>query len=138
MPKLSDERRAKVEDSITRRAAILKAVREQAYYTAQHCHFCNWASNGLTREEAVAGNKMHEATHPEYAEYMALQLPVQELLSAMHDHECDLRECACKCGHPPDGKFCILVLGPLCSVCLTRANCGDSEHGLACPPGKEG
>lgn len=117
--------------SIDERLALHKRLRDSfdgKKYSSQHCRLCNWASNGLTFEEAIRLNKEHEATHPEAAQIEATTIDPFELIASIHDHECKMELCTCKCGCQ-SGPFCTLVFGPLCSVCQVREMRGDSEHG---------
>ena len=128
MPNLNDGKR----QSINERLALHKELYghyKDRQYISQHCHLCNWVSNGLTIEEAIKANKEHEATHPETAQLAATQIGVGEIRDSLHDHECQMAKCACKCGCQV-GPFCTLVFGPLCSVCSVREMRGDHEHGL--------
>jgi len=132
MPKLSPDTRRDIE----RRSAIADRIHksfEERQYTAQHCRFCGWASNGLTLDEAIAENGRHEASHPEQQEYDANLPSIDEVVHSLHDHECVYARCACICGCQ-ESAGCILVLGPLCSSCLVRANRGDREHGESSAP----
>lgn len=127
MPKLSDDKRK----SIAERQAVTERIRksfEGMQYTAQCCRFCNWASNGLTLDEARKANREHERIHPEQAEFDANLLSISEIPQMLHDHDCDMQKCSCKCGCQ-DGPFCILVFGPLCSYCAVRDIRGDDAHG---------
>jgi len=128
MAKLDDAKR----QSINTRLAKHKEVEEQyknRQYASLSCRFCNWASNGLTLDEAIEENEKHERTHPEYAEWKANILGFDEIRDSLHDHECKMEYCACKCGCK-DGPFCTLIFGPLCSVCQVREMRGYDEHGL--------
>ena len=126
MPKLSDEKRADIE----RRQAIHQRIMDsfKPNYMSQQCHFCGWASNGLTIDEAIAENTRHEASHPEAAEYDAANLSIKEIIACLHDHDCEMIKCQCKCGCTV-GPFCAIPFGPLCSYCTTRAGRRDNEHG---------
>ena len=46
----------------------------------------------------------------------------------LHGHDCVFALCSCRCGCI-ESAGCILVLGPLCGVCLVRSERGDEEHG---------
>ena len=93
----------------------------------QHCHLCNWASNGLTLHEAIVINRGHENSDPEWLEMQATVISTEEIVASIHDHECNMVTCACKCGCGV-GPFCD-VMGDFCSVCTVRAGRGDGEHG---------
>jgi hypothetical protein len=117
-------------ESVNQRLALhqeLAARFQDRQYTSQHCYWCNWASNGLTLDAAVAANREHEATHPENAENEASEIPLDELVAALHDHECQFADCVCICGCR-ESAGCILVFGPLCGVCAIRGIRGDSAH----------
>lgn len=127
MPKLDSEKR----QSINERLALYTRIRESFKgkgYVTQHCALCNWASNGLTIEEAIKVSKLHDATHPETAQIEAAEINIDELRDLMHDHECIMALCSCKCGCR-EGPFCTLIFGSCCSVCSTRETRGDNEHG---------
>jgi len=127
MPEITSEKRDWINRRIARRREIEDLIKPVGY-TSQHCHFCNWASNGLSLTLAVEKNREHERTHPEWAEWESLEIPMEDLVDSIHDHECVKASCGCKCGCI-DGPFCTLTFGPLCSVCMIRANRGDSDHG---------
>lgn len=97
------------------------------YYVAVHCNLCNWTSNGLTLDEAVRANKVHKRIHPEEAQLDATEISPEEEIAFLHDHECNMVYCNCKCGCH-EGPFCD-ILGTLCSVCVVRDMRGDKEHG---------
>ena len=83
MPKLSDEQR----ESVNRRLAVharIRAAFEGRRYVSQYCFFCNWASNGLTLDEAAEANQKHEDAHPEIAEYDRAEISLQELQDSFH------------------------------------------------------
>ena len=126
MPEITSEKRDWINGRLDRRRAIEDSLTEQ--YTSQHCHLCNWASNGLGLDLAVKENEAHQLTHPEFAEWASLEIPMGDLVDSIHDHECQTALCVCKCGCV-DGPFCTLTLGPLCGGCMIRANRGDSDHG---------
>ncbi len=127
MPKLDAAKRKSIDD----RLALHKRLRdsfEGREYVSQHCHLCNWASNGLTLEEAIEANRKHEDTHPETAQIEATGISLKEIRESLHDHDCQMEYCICKCGCH-DGPFCTICFGPLCSSCSVRAMRGDDEHG---------
>jgi len=128
MPFLNDDKRQSINSRITRHNEIMK-VFENKQFTSQYCRLCNWASNGLTLDEAIQENGKHEATHPELTGLDATLFDFDEIRVSLHDHECKMELCACKCGCK-EGPFCTLVFGPLCSVCQVREMRGDCEHGL--------
>ena len=131
MPELDSEKRK----SINERLALHEELRghyKDRQYISQHCHLCNWASNGLSFEEALEANKKHEATHPETAQIAMSEIGIDEIRDSLHDHECQMAYCNCKCGCHA-GPFCTLVLGPLCSVCSIRVMRGDNNHGETIP-----
>ncbi len=133
MPRLPEDQRQFVNTRIARHQQIKETFKGRQY-TSQHCHLCNWASNGQTLDDAVTNNREHEAAHPEWAEWVAATIPAQDLLDSIHDHDCDMRNCVCKCGCQ-QGPFCILIFGGLCSVCQIRDQRGDESHGnLTEPP----
>ena len=126
--KLDDKKR----QSINERLALheeLRAHYKDRQYMGQQCHLCGWTSNELTLDKAIEANKKHEATHPETAQIAATEIGMDEIRDSLHDHECVRAKCACKCGCQ-EGPFCVLVFGPLCSVCTVREMRGDDEHGL--------
>ena len=60
MPCLTPE----IRQSINARLAVHERIRssyKDRQYMAMHCWLCNWASNGLTPEEAEEANRKHEA-----------------------------------------------------------------------------
>ena len=126
MPEITSEKRAWIDGRLARRREIEDLFTEQ--YMSQPCHLCNWASNGLDIELAVKANEEHQKTHPEFAEWKSLMIPMEDLVDIIHDHECQMASCACKCGCV-DSPFCKLIFGPLCGSCIIRANRGDSDHG---------
>jgi hypothetical protein len=65
MPKLSDEERAAIQARQDVHDRIATKLRE-VQYLSLHCRLCNWASNGLTIDEAGEANLAHERSHPEY------------------------------------------------------------------------
>lgn len=131
MPRLTDAQR----DSINRRSAATDEVRKRnralPQYYSQHCNFCNWASNGQTIDEVIAANSQHiqEQHAADMAIIEANRLELNEIPASLHDHECEKALCRCKCGCDA-GPFCILVGGPLCSVCQVREGRGDDDHGV--------
>ena len=127
MPLLSDEERRSINERLQRENAI-RAVFEDRQCLTIHCYLCNWASNGLTIEEAEGLNRRHEKRHLETAELESIEVSPAEFFALVHDHECDMGYCSCKCGCQ-DGRFCRTVLGPLCSGCLIREQQGDTGHG---------
>lgn len=130
MPEITSEKRDRINVRLARRKE-LEELFTSHFYMSQHCHLCNWASNGLSLDLAVKENKAHQRTHPEWAEWESLEIPMGDLVDSIHDHECQMESCVCKCGcvDSSEGKFCTLVFGPLCGVCMIRANRGDSDHG---------
>lgn len=129
MPKLTDEQRTRINERLALHKRIRKTF-EGRQYASQYCYLCNWASNGLTLDEAIEANDAHVKTHPEDAEMKVTSIPMNELRDSLHDHDCVYAKCVCKCGCQTN-VGCVLVLGPLCSTCLLRAGRGDSEHGEA-------
>ena len=127
MPRLSDEQRARL-DRVNEVHQRIRQSFEGRQFTSQHCRFCNWSSNGRTFEEAMDANRQHEATHTEQVEYDSTHLAVSEIVASLHDHDCQMALCTCKCGCT-QGPFCIILFGPLCSVCLVRSNRGYPECG---------
>ena len=127
MPKLDAEKRKSINERLALHEELRKSFEGRTYFT-QHCHLCNWASNGLTFDEADEENQRHEATHPETAQIRVTEIDLWEVLLSLHDHDCQMALCSCKCGCQ-EGPFCVLVLGPLCSTCSVREMRGDSEHG---------
>lgn len=128
MTKLTEDKRKSIDACLAVRKRIEKSF-EDRLYTSRYCFFCNWASNGLGLEEAVATNRMHEKTHPEYAEWVANEISFDEVPAFLHDHECRLERCLCTCGCDK-GPSCVLVFGPLCAVCIIRDGRGDKDHGM--------
>ena len=127
MPKMTDEQRTFVNERLALHERIRASFKGREY-TSQYCYLCNWASNGLTLDEAVEADAIHVKTHPEDAEMKATRIPMGELRDSLHDHECVYASCTCKCGCQ-DSAGCTLVLGPLCSTCLVKDGRGDSAHG---------
>lgn len=127
MPILSPEERARIEAKEATQRRILESFNARRWHTV-HCHLCNWASNGLTFEEAQEKNRRHEEGHPEWQEYITAILTPEEFVAALHDHECVMVFCQCRCGCRR-GPFCQTVLGPLCSTCTTREVRDDPKHG---------
>ena len=127
MPKLDDEKRAEIERKLATTRRIKESF-EGRQLTSQHCRLCNLASNGLTFDEAIAENRIHEQTHPELAELEAATISFRDVRDNLHDHECVMTLCSCKCGCT-NGPSCVLLLGPLCATCIVRVVRGDSEHG---------
>ena len=125
MPKLDQETRTRHDSQRARRQEIEAA---QPRYVQQQCRLCGWASNGLTLEEASKANRQHESNHPEYEEWVNTAIPLAELVQAIHDHDCQMADCQCRCGCT-EGPFCHLTFGPLCSVCSVREIRGDTQHG---------
>jgi hypothetical protein len=128
MPELDEAKRQSINARLAKHKEIEEGFKDKQY-TSQNCRFCNWASNGLTLDEAIAKNREHERAHPEYEEFEANLLDFQEIRDSLHDHECKMELCSCKCGCK-SGPFCTLVFGPLCSYCTIREGRGDDEHGL--------
>lgn len=128
MPKLPDDQR----QSIAARLAAARAVREQFeghyFFTAQ-CGLCNWASNGVSPDDANAGSRDHQARMhaQENAILEANRLSMAEIQASFHDHDCVMATCRCICGCE-DGPFCHIILGPLCGACMLSSNRGDSAH----------
>jgi hypothetical protein len=127
MPILSDEERAAIQARQDVHDRITAKLRE-VQYRSYHCRLCNWASNGLTIDEAWEANLAHERSHPEYNAWTANTVPMSDIPKALHDHDCVIADCVCICGCSKSAG-CILIFGPLCSVCVIRANRGDSAHG---------
>ena len=129
MPKLTEAQRAKVRCVLEVHQRIRQSF-EDRQFISQHCHFCNWASNGRTFDEALEANRHHQAAHPEQAEYNAVELTISELQASFHDHDCTMASCTCKCGCT-EGPFCDIIFngGPLCAACLVRSNRGHAECG---------
>lgn len=127
MPRLTDKERKSINERMALQVKLLESFKGRQF-VSQHCRLCNWASNGRTLEEAIKANKEHEATHPEIAQFRETELSPSELVASLHDHDCQLEFCACKCGCQ-SGPFCVLVDGPLCSACQVRESRGDKEHG---------
>ena len=125
MPRMDLNTRARIETQTARRRQIEEA---QPRYVQIHCHLCNWASNGLTLQEASQANRQHEEDHPEYTEWTTLKVPLDEIVQVVHDHDCQMANCACRCGCT-EGPFCQLTLGALCGVCSVREIRGDTQHG---------
>ena len=49
-------------------------------------------------------------------------------IDVLHHHDCHYALCICRCGcQAPAG--CILVAGPLCRMCVSSVDRGDSAHG---------
>lgn len=128
MPKLSEEKRISIDKRLARSQAITDKFKNKQYIS-QQCRLCGWHSNGLTIEEAIEENRKHEATHPELEEFNNNILDIDEVRDSLHDHECKMEYCVCKCGCK-EGPFCSLVFGPLCSYCQVREMRGDPGHGL--------
>jgi hypothetical protein len=128
MPKLDDAKRQSIDARLAKHKEIMDKYKGKEY-CSQSCRFCNWASNGLTLDEAIAENEKHERTHFEYDEFEANMIGIDEIRDSLHDHECKMELCACKCGCKV-GPFCTLIFGPLCSTCMVREGRGDDEHGL--------
>lgn len=127
MPILSDEERAAIQ-ARQDAAESIRAMFENRPYYSTHCRLCNWASNGLTPDEAWEASLAHEHSHPEYEAWTTATVPMSDLLKALHDHDCVIADCVCICGCR-ESAGCILTFGPLCSVCIIRAIRGDSAHG---------
>ena len=128
MPKLTDQERESINSRLRAHEAIMSRFRDKQYVSSC-CRFCNWASNGLTLDEAWDANQKHEKTHQEYDEWETTEISLRQLQRSWHDHDCEMGLCQCKCGCR-QGPFCHTVLGSLCGVCLIREQRGDSEHGL--------
>lgn len=108
----------------------IKTRYKDRQYISQQCVLCGWTSNGLTFDEADAANMKHQESHPEWEEYQACIGDMGELLDEIHaNHECNSGPCTCICGCREE-MGCRVVIGPLCSVCVIRANRGDSAHGM--------
>lgn len=127
--KLSDAERYSINRRLKRHQEIYD-VFKGSRYTSQHCRYCNWASNGLNLDRATAEDRAHiQAMHAvEDAEIQATEILLSELQRSLHDHDCQIADCACKCGCKQSAG-CILLFGPLCGVCTIRENRGDNEHG---------
>ena len=130
MPKLDDATRKSIDERLAIHDRICKSF-EGNQWISQNCFLCNWASNGRTLNDAIEVNQEHvKAEHPvEKAAMEETEIPLDLLRASFHDHDCDRQLCICRCGCQ-EGPFCVLVLGPLCGICTTRAGRGDSEHGL--------
>ena len=129
MPRLDDAVRESIDSRLARHQAIRDSFKGRIW-VSQSCRLCNWASNGRTLDDAVKANHRHQQRQ-HGAEMAALEesrVSAPELRASFHDHDCVMENCACKCGCT-EGPFCILVLGPLCSVCLVRWGRGNDEHG---------
>ena len=87
MPLLDEDKRQSIDARLSKRQEIEQRF-EGRQYISQHCRLCNWASNGLTLDEACEENDKHERSHPEYAEWEASQLGFEEIRESLHDHEC--------------------------------------------------
>lgn len=129
MPLLSEQDRQRINEA----SDALKAIRdsfEGRQYFSMHCRLCNWASNGLTSDEAFQASKEHEQHHKEYSAWTAAgdALTPVDTVAILHDHECVMASCNCICGCQ-DGSFCTFLFGRLCSVCVVRDRRGDKEHG---------
>jgi len=127
MAKLDSEKRQSINERMALHTSLRKSFEECRYFN-QCCNLCNWASNGLTAGEAIAENRKHEATHPETAQIKATMLSFQEIRDSLHDHDCKMAICACKCGCQ-NGPFCTTVAGPLCASCMIAEGRGHDEHG---------
>ena len=129
MPKLDPDKRASIEGRLAVHQRIMDSFKDKQYL-AQHCHFCNWASNGLSLDEAIAENRRHEEMDhaTEVAEMQATYISMSELGDSFHDHECEMALCQCRCGCQ-SGPFCHTIMGPLCGNCMIAAGRGHDEHG---------
>jgi len=127
MPRLDPETKQSIDNRLEVHERITQSFKGRQYI-ALHCRFCNWASNGLTLEEAIAKNRKHEAHHPEMAEWKANEIGISEIVDSLHDHDCEMALCACRCGCR-EGPFCHTVQGSLCSSCMIAEGRGHSEHG---------
>ena len=132
MPRLTDEERSVVNES--RRLGDL-AFRSYSgpQYWSMNCRVCNMAINGESTNEAFEATRAHESNHPGINDFDAFSrrnLGLDVARDALHDHECKVESCTCQCGCT-SGPFCILIFGPLCSVCQVRSNRGDSDHCVA-------
>ena len=134
MPRLTGEQRRKLDEHTTEVETIRVAFQDRQWIQ-QHCRLCNWASNGLSFDAAIAENQRHEATHPTFPEskrLAAIELPTSDLIASLHDHDCVEGDCECKCGCKEECG-CKLMFGPLCVNCLLRHG-RNSVHGVAATP----
>lgn len=125
MPFLDQETRARVAKGLAERERIRQSFVGRSFVSV-HCYLCQWASNGLTYEEAESANRVHVWLHPEDALMRAMPIGIRDLQRSLHDHECEMIHCTCICGCQ-DGPFCN-VMGSLCATCLIRDGRGDKEH----------
>ena len=125
MPELDEETRQRNRQRMDRLDEIRRSMPR---YVQLSCRLCGWAVNGLDLNEARKGLEEHEKSHPEYAEWRELVGSREDTAAAIHDHECQITGCTCRCGCQ-SGPFCSLVFGTLCSVCTIREMRGDHEHG---------
>lgn len=79
MPKLDEAKRQSINARLTKHKEIEDKFKDKQYYSQQHCRFCNWASNGLTIDEAIKENEKHERTHPEYVEWEDNKIGIDEI-----------------------------------------------------------
>jgi len=130
MPKLTDEERALVAESGRLYNVAFDSARPK--YISLHCRVCNWASNGLSFDEALVTNQRHEyAAHPglkKWDDFARTHGGVFLDSKALHDHDCPETFCSCKCGCQV-GPYCGIVEGALCDTCSIGAGRGDSTHG---------
>lgn len=125
MPKLDPATRADLGRRIATQIRINERSQRQQYF-ALHCRYCNWTSNGLTLEDAIASNKQHESAHSEKADLEAVALTDAEWDSFVHDHDCIPGTCACACGcHEP--VTCKIAM-PVCGACFTAVCKGKAGH----------
>ena len=127
MPLLSKDER----QSILDRMNLHESLRE--HFTGNKfmgikCKLCNWTSNALTVSEAIRLNKIHEDTHPETKQINDSMISATEIMSSLHDHECVMGFCNCKCGCH-SGPFCTTIMGPLCGNCMIKDSREDRNHG---------
>lgn len=140
MPRITEELRKQWQEHQRHNTEFRDRI--EAKYGKKHkrhaeCRLCGNMVTAQQPEDVFDALSIHEQSHPEYAEWIALsrEFSIMDLPKLFHDHDCVFVRCACQCGC--DTKTCVADLLPeiqnkpeLCALCQLYQGRGHIEHRL--------